>query len=116
MVSVAGTQHRHAPTAPATQPQGGEGAGSPSSPGKSAQSVGHLAKAMVAESGDTAHNAIGKAAATIAKMTFEQRAALLQPPAPEPAPTTDPTDDGTETPPVDTTETPPVDTTETPPV
>lgn len=39
--------------------------------GKSADSVGHRAKAAVAESGDHAPNAIRKAAAMLAKLTVE---------------------------------------------
>lgn len=49
---------------------------------KSSQSVGHLAKAQVAESGDTAPNAIGKAASLIAKTMLDA--------APDPVPPTDP--------------------------
>jgi hypothetical protein len=76
-------------------------------------SVGHLAKAQLAAAAEAAEdgealarNALGKAAATIAKMTFDQRAALLAPaPAPEPEPAPEPTPEpvpdpttGTETP------------------
>ena len=87
MVSVAGTQNRHGGTSPVkaarTEAEGHV------SPGKSGQSVGHLAKAAIEmrlEQGEElAPNALGKAAAAIAKMTFEKRTALLAPAAdPEP--------------------------------
>jgi hypothetical protein len=90
MVSTTGTQHRHVP--PATAKHGPADKNPAAAPGKSAQSVGHLAKAMVAESGDTAPNAIGKAAAMIAKMRVEAPAPAPTPiPEPEPEPTPDPT-------------------------
>ena len=94
MVSVAGTQHRHQPASPVKQAP--TEADAPTAPGKSGQSVGHLAKAFMlakADAEDQAPNAIGKAAASIAKMTFEQRTALLAPvvePEPTPDPTTEP--------------------------
>lgn len=66
MVSAIGNQHRQAaetrPKPAKTEP--GEGF----APGKSADSVGHRAEAMAAESGDTDSGAQGRAASTIARM------------------------------------------------
>jgi hypothetical protein len=115
MVSVTGTQHRHE-SASVAKPAPSETEGT-ASPGKSGQSVGHLAKAFLlakADGEDQPANAMGKAAASIAKMTFEQRAALFAPvvePEPEPDPTTEPetTPDptaGTDTPADETDTTP----------
>src|SRR3954447_6488383 len=78
MVSVSGTRHRHVSAAPAQKPEEtGTAARS-----KSDMSVGHLAKMQPAlQSVDySAPNAMGKAAAAIAKMTFDQRATLFNPP------------------------------------
>ncbi|WP_214470662.1 hypothetical protein [Mesorhizobium sp. dw_380] len=66
MVSAIGNQHRQVPETqlkPA-KPQTGEGF----EPGKSADSVGHRAKAMIAETGDADPNAQGSAASKIARM------------------------------------------------
>ncbi|MER9326484.1 hypothetical protein [Mesorhizobium sp. M0488] len=66
MVSVIASQHRKAPETQlkAAKPETGEGF----APGKSADSVGHRAKAMVAETDDTAPNSQGNAASKIARM------------------------------------------------
>jgi hypothetical protein len=77
MVSAIGNQHRQVPETqlkPA-KPETSEGF----APGKSADSVGHRAKAMVAETGDTGSNAQGRAASTIARMDIT----VLTPPAEE---------------------------------
>src|SRR5262245_19870945 len=99
MVSVSGTQHRHAPAAPAQKP---DDTGK-TTHGKSDMSVGHLAKMQPAlPSVDySAPNAIGKAAAAIAKMTFDQRATLFSSPGSTDAGNTDA---GTGTAPTDGTE------------
>src|SRR5215218_2526267 len=93
MVSVTGTQHRHEPASVVKPvplaPTETEGT---ASPGKSGQSVGHLAKAVLlakTDGEDQPANAMGKAAASIAKMAFDQRAALF-PPVVEPEPAPDP--------------------------
>lgn len=52
---------------------------------KNMQSVGHLAKAAVALSGDTSPNAIGKAASLIARHMLDT-APPVEPPATEPPP------------------------------
>ena len=108
MVSVAGTQNRHGGTSPVkaarTEAEGNV------SLGKSGQSVGHLAKAAIEmrlEQGEElARNALGKAAAAIAKMTFEQRTALLAPAA-DPEPTPDPVTEPASTPDPTAAATPP---------
>jgi hypothetical protein len=114
MVSVTGTQHRHVAAAPAKQTQSGEDA---SVHGKSNMSVGHLAKLMVAseESDGAAHNALGQAAAQIAKMTLDARAELYRTltegagdagdsGASDPVDGSDPADTGTGTEPTDPAE------------
>ena len=64
MTSVVGSQHGTASVHhPSKSP-----ASSEAFPGKSAQSVGHLAKASVSETDDGAPNAQGKAASRIARM------------------------------------------------
>jgi hypothetical protein len=64
MTSVVGSQHGtslvHHPNKP--------NASSEAFPGKSAESVGHLAKASVSETDDSEPNAQGKAASRIARM------------------------------------------------
>ncbi|MFK0691176.1 hypothetical protein ACFX5Q_23685 [Mesorhizobium sp. IMUNJ 23033] len=79
MVSAIASQHRHVPEnqLKAAKPETGEGF----APGNSADSVGHRAKAMVAEAGDTDPGAQGRAASTIARMDIT----VLTPP-PEEAP------------------------------
>ncbi|ANT52180.1 MULTISPECIES: hypothetical protein [Mesorhizobium] len=79
MVSAIASQHRHVPEnqLKAGKPETGEGF----APGNSADSVGHRAKAMVAETGDTDPGAQGRAASTIARMDIT----VLTPP-PEEAP------------------------------
>ncbi|TJV02811.1 MAG: hypothetical protein E5Y12_18790 [Mesorhizobium sp.] len=75
MVSAIGSQHRQTPETllkPA-KTETGEGF----APGKSADSVGHRAKAMVAETGDTDPGAQGRAASTIARMDIT----VLTPPS-----------------------------------
>ena len=107
MVSVTGTQHRHAQAAASKQTQGGDDA---VVHGKSAMSVGHLAKAQLLaqqSSEDAAPNAIGKAAAVIAKMTLDQRAELLESlknPSTGGTGPADPTDPDAGTPPTDPTD------------
>jgi hypothetical protein len=64
MVSAIATQHRHISE---TQPKAAK-PNAADSPGKSAASVGHRAKAMVAETGDTDPGAQGRAASRIARM------------------------------------------------
>jgi hypothetical protein len=78
MVSAIGNQHRQEtqPKLAKTEP------GELFAPGKSAASVGHRAKAMVAESGDTDPGAQGRAASTIARMDIT----VLTPPIEEPPP------------------------------
>ncbi|TIS53294.1 hypothetical protein [Mesorhizobium sp.] len=78
MVSAIASQHRQVPEnqLKAPKPETGEGF----APGKSADSVGHRAKAMVAETGDTNPNAQGSAASKIARMDIT----VLTPPADEP--------------------------------
>ena len=86
MVSAIATQHRHVPETQtkAAKPNSGE----EFLPGKSADSVGHRAKAMVLETGDSEPGAQGRAASTtIARMDITVLAPTL-PPADEP-PTTD---------------------------
>ena len=68
MVSVNGIQNRTVPIARPTGPEAPLGA---DVLGKSANSVGHRAKAAVAETGDATPNAIGKEAAMLAKMHVE---------------------------------------------
>ena len=66
MVSAIATQHRHIPE---TQPKAAKtNSGEELSPGKSADSVGHRAKAMVLETGDSEPGAQGRAASKIARM------------------------------------------------
>ena len=78
MVSAIGNQHRQVPE---TQPKPAKtDPGEGFAPGKSADSVGHRAKAMVAESGDTDPGAQGRAASTIARMDIT----VLTPPSEEP--------------------------------
>ncbi|TPK94519.1 MULTISPECIES: hypothetical protein [unclassified Mesorhizobium] len=64
MTSVVGSQHGtglvHNPSKPSASPE--------ALPGKSAESVGHLAKASVSETDDSEPNAQGKAASRIARM------------------------------------------------
>jgi len=62
MTSVVGSQHGAGVVHQASKPQ----ASSETFPGKSAESVGHLAKASVSEAGEA--NAQGKAASRIARM------------------------------------------------
>ncbi|AZO75478.1 MAG: hypothetical protein E5V92_24020 [Mesorhizobium sp.] len=65
MTSPVGNQHNAGAVQRNLRPQ------SPSEgtfPGKSAESVGHLAKASVLETGDTEPNAQGRAASRIARM------------------------------------------------
>ncbi len=64
MVSITATQHRHVSDAPKAKPKAGEDF----SVGKSAESVGHRAKAVVTETGDIEPGAQGRAASTIARM------------------------------------------------
>src|SRR5690349_7045898 len=81
MVSINGTQHRHVP---AGRPSKTEANHLPLR-GESDLSVGHLARDHP-ELGNTdagAPNAVGKAAAVIAKMTFDARAILATPPSPK---------------------------------
>jgi hypothetical protein len=81
MVSVVAGQHRQVPETQlkAAKPGTGEGF----APGKSADSVGHRAKAMVAETGDTDTNSQGNAASKIARMDIP---VLTPPPVPEETP------------------------------
>ena len=77
MVSAIGNQHRQLPE---TQPKPAKtDPGEGFAPGKSADSVGHRAKAMVAETGDTDPNAQGGAASRIARMDIT----VLTPPPEE---------------------------------
>jgi len=80
MVSVIASQHRQVPETQlkAVKPETGEGF----APGKSADSVGHRAKAMVAETGDTSSSAQGAAASKIARMDIT---VLTPPPEETPA-------------------------------
>lgn len=80
MVSVIASQHRQIPETQlkAVKPETGEGF----APGKSADSVGHRAKAMVAETGDTSSSAQGAAASKIARMDIT---VLTPPPEETPA-------------------------------
>jgi hypothetical protein len=100
MVSVSGTQHRHVSAAPAQKP---DDTAKPTH-SKSDMSVGHLAKLQpdLPSVDYSAPNAIGKAAAAIAKMTFDQRAALFATPGSTDAGSTG---EGTGTGPTDGTET-----------
>ncbi|WP_457151859.1 hypothetical protein [Mesorhizobium sp. P5_C1] len=77
MVSAIASQHRQVPDTQlkATKPETVEGF----APGKSADSVGHRAKAMAAETGDTDPNAQGGAASRIARMDIT----VLTPPPEE---------------------------------
>jgi hypothetical protein len=81
MVSVIASQHRQTPEPQlkAAKPDTSEGF----APGKSADSVGHRAKAMVAETGDTDPNSQGNAASKIARMDIT---VLTPPPVPEETP------------------------------
>ena len=78
MVSAIGNQHRQEtqPKPAKTEP------GELFAPGKSADSVGHRAKAMVAETGDTSSSAQGAAASKIARMDIT---VLTPPPEETPA-------------------------------
>lgn len=98
MVSAIGTQHRHTPeivrpekTDKEERPEGMSG--------KSADSVGHRAKLMVAESDDTTAGAQGRAASLIARMDITVLAPELpaDQPATEPAATDDGSSEGTAT-------------------
>ncbi|WP_189464983.1 hypothetical protein [Mesorhizobium sp. M2D.F.Ca.ET.223.01.1.1] len=64
MISPVGSQHSAGAVHHASKPQ----PPSETFPGKSADSVGHLAKASVLETGDDEPNAQGKAASRIARM------------------------------------------------
>jgi hypothetical protein len=64
MVSITATQHRHIPEPQKTKANTGEDF----TVGKSAESVGQRAKTSLAETGDTAPGAQGRAASTIARM------------------------------------------------
>ncbi|WP_217578155.1 hypothetical protein [Mesorhizobium sp. GbtcB19] len=64
MTSPIGSQHGAGAVHHASKPQ----PPSETFPGKSADSVGHLAKASVLETGDSEPNAQGKAASRIARM------------------------------------------------
>jgi hypothetical protein len=74
MVSITATQHRHIPETPKAKANTGEDF----TMGKSAESVGHRARAMVAETGDLEPGAQGRAASTIARMDVT----VLTPPVP----------------------------------
>ena len=77
MVSAIATQHRHVLE---IQPKAGKRKQAKDfAPGKSADSVGQRAKAMVAETGDMEPGAQGRAASKIARMDVT----LLSPPLPE---------------------------------
>jgi hypothetical protein len=64
MVSITATQHRHIPEPPNAKSNTGEDF----TVGKSAESVGQRAKTAVAETGDAAPGAQGRAESTIARM------------------------------------------------
>jgi hypothetical protein len=68
MVSEIGSQNRHTPQIIQHDKTGKSELLEGISPGKSADSVGHRARVMVAESDDTATGAQGRAASMIAKM------------------------------------------------
>lgn len=68
MISSVGMQTR---TVPAHKQTSGDTPEMEPERGKSAQSIGHQAKQSVADSGDVAPNAIGKAAAMLAKLDAE---------------------------------------------
>ena len=78
MVSAIANQHRQVPEKPTAvgKPETGEGF----APGRSADSVGHLAKIMVAATGDVDADAQGRAASKIARMDIT----VLTPPPEEP--------------------------------
>jgi hypothetical protein len=69
MVSAIAASLRQVPHPNAAKPE----ASGAASHGRSDLSVGHRAKAMVAESGDTAPNALGKAASLIAQLDLAAR-------------------------------------------
>ena len=68
MVSEIGSQNRHTPQIIQHDKTGKSELLEGISPGKSANSVGHRARVMVAESDDTATGAQGRAASMIARM------------------------------------------------
>lgn len=68
MISAIGSAHRTIPPGKPAKPDITDLEGER---GNSAQSIGHRAKQAVAESGDTAPNAIGKAASMLAKLKTE---------------------------------------------
>ncbi|WP_394885821.1 hypothetical protein ACG873_01750 (plasmid) [Mesorhizobium sp. AaZ16] len=85
MISVIGVQNRHTPQTTENEKVGRAADGAEgTSAGKSADSVGHRAKVMVAELDDTAPGAQGRAASMIARMDLT----VLTPeiPADEPQP------------------------------
>lgn len=69
MISTVGIQMR---TTTPTRPKNHEAPGMEPDRGKSAQSIGHLAKAQVAETGNDAPNAVGKAAAMLARLETDK--------------------------------------------
>jgi hypothetical protein len=73
-MQIGNAQHHRHQSAQAVRPE------QASSKGKSAESVGFLAKAAVAASGDTSPNAIGLAASKIARMDVTMIVPPIDPP------------------------------------